>query len=322
MTTQTGDPIPGRSPEPAAASESPRPRVAIAGGSGFIGRRLCAVLGSAGYDVVVLTRTAGRAAIGPIRFAHWQPQDAEGNDAWTQHLEGARAVVNLCGESIGGPRWTDARKARLIASRVEPARALVNAINRAAVPPAVLIQASGVGYYGTGNEPVDESGANGTDFLADLAARWEAPLADLRSDVRGIITRSGVVLGRGGGALPQMLMPFRLFVGGPVASGNQWLSWIHLHDAAAIMKELIEQPDRSGIINLVAPHPVRSRSFARAAGKSLQRPSWMFTPRVVLKVLLGEQATLICDGQQAISRRLDDYPFSFPDIDSALLDLV
>lgn len=303
------------------SSEQPeRPKVVIAGGSGFIGRRLAAVLGGAGYDVLILTRGQPRAPVGPISFANWQPA-AGSNDSLVGLLSGSRALVNLCGESIGGPRWTDRRKAELIASRVQPTETLVAAVNAAAEPPGVFVLASGVGYYGIGNKAVDENSGSGDDFLADLARQWEAPLAALRTDVRPVLARLGVVLGRGGGALAQMLMPFRLFVGGPIAKGTQWLSWIHLHDAAAIVKTLIEAPDSQGAYNLVAPNPVRNLDFAEAAGAALGRPTWMFTPRFALKALLGEQATLVCDGQQAVSKRLE-HRFEHPEIRAALEDLV
>ena len=303
-----------------------RPRVVIAGGSGFIGRRLAAVLGGDGYDVVILTRGHARPAVGPVSFAHWQPlpdeePDEEPDEALTNLISGSHAVVNLCGESIGGPRWTDKRKAMLIASRVTPTETLVRAINATDRPPAVLVQASGVGFYGPGNKAVDESSGSGDDFLAELAGQWEAPLTALREEVRPVLARLGVVLGKGGGALGQMLMPFRLFVGGPIAKGSQWLSWIHLHDAAAILKRLIEDPESRGPYNLVAPNPVRNIDFAAAAGEALGRPTWMFTPRFALKALLGEQATLVCDGQQAVSTRLE-HDFEYPDIKAALTDLV
>jgi len=311
MTDQSND-------DPAQPPE--RPRVVIAGGSGFIGRRLAAVLGGAGYDVVVLTRNRARVPVGPVSFASWQPEgDPEAN--LSALITGSRALVNLCGESIGGPRWTDKRKAQLVASRITPTESLVKATNAATEPPPLFIQTSGVGFYGTGNKAVDENSGSGDDFLADLARQWEAPLKALREDVRPVTARLGVVLGRGGGALGQMLMPFKLFVGGPIAKGTQWLSWIHLHDAAAIVKNLIEAPDCRGVYNLVAPNPVRNVDFAEAAGTALGRPTWMFTPRFALNALLGEQATLVCDGQQAVSQRLN-HQFSYPDIDSALADLV
>jgi uncharacterized protein (TIGR01777 family) len=298
-----------------------RPRVVIAGGTGFIGRRLAAVLGGGGFDVVILTRGPVRPPVGPITFASWNPAEDDDLQQLTRTLSGARAVVNLCGESIGGPRWTAKRKATLLASRVVPSERLVAAINAAPEPPACLLQASGVGYYGTGSKAVDESGGNGADFLADLARQWETPLDNLREDVRAVIGRFGVVLGKGGGALAQMLMPFRMFVGGPIASGNQWLPWIHLHDATAIIKALIEDPDSEGVYNLVAPGVIRNARFAEAAGAALGRPSWMITPRFLLKALLGEQAMLICDGQQVVSTRLS-HPFDYPDIETALADLV
>ncbi len=298
----------------------PRPRVVIAGGSGFIGRRLAAVLGGAGYDVVILSRGHTRPPVGPVSFANWLPQGGP-ETSLSSLISGSHAVVNLCGESIGGPRWTSKRKAQLIASRVIPTETLVTSTNAASQPPAVFIQASGVGFYGTGNKVVTEASGSGDDFLAELARQWEAPLTKLREDVRPIIARLGVVLGRGGGALGQMLMPFKLFVGGPIAKGSQWLSWIHLHDATAILEALLEETDSRGVYNLVAPTPVRNADFAEAAGAALGRPAWMFTPRFVLNALLGEQATLVCDGQQAVSTRLE-HRFQYPDIKTALADLV
>ena len=288
---------------------SNRRRVIIAGGTGFIGRRLSAVLGGAGFDVIVLTRSTPRPPIGPVHFVQWQGTDD--GESWRKLLDGAHAVVNLCGETVGGPRWTDARKAYLMDSRIIPTQALVSASNAATTPPAVFVQASGVGYYGTGVEAFTESSARGSDFLADLAGRWEAPLEDLREEVRPVICRLGVVLAKKGGALTQMLMPFRMFVGGPIASGNQWLPWIHLHDAAAALALLIDDSASRGIYNLTAPNPVRNVDFAQLAGKAIGRPSWMFTPRVVLKLLLGEQSTLLCDGQQVLPQRLQEAQFEF-----------
>lgn len=307
-------------------SERPadRARIIIAGGKGFIGRRLAAVLGGAGYEVIILTRSNPGPPIGPIRFVQWSGIEALPTDSWPTLLEGAHAVVNLCGESIGGPRWTAARKRRLLESRVAPTEALVQAINACQRPPSLLVQASGVGYYGPGMKPVDESAGKGSDFLAELAGHWESPLLELRDDVRQITARLGVVLGKTGGALGQMLMPFRLFVGGPIASGNQWLSWIHLHDAAGALATLIGDPTSRGNYNVTAPNPVRNVEFAELAGRSLGRPGWLFTPRVVLKILLGEQATLVCDGQQAPPERLlkVPYTFTYPTLDSAFETLI
>ncbi|MEM8766351.1 MAG: TIGR01777 family oxidoreductase [Pseudomonadota bacterium] len=309
-------------PTPAATSETTRPRVVLAGGSGFLGRRLAAILGGNDYDVVILTRGNPRPPVGPISFEHWQPDQGDASAALGELVSGSQAVINLCGESIGGPRWTEARKAQLIASRVVPTERLVAACAAAEAPPAVFIQASGVGFYGIGNKAVDEESGTGGDFLADLARQWEAPLTALPGNVRAVTARLGVVLGQGGGALSQMLLPFKLFVGGPIAKGTQWLSWIHLHDATAILAGFIDDAAASGVYNVVAPNPVRNSEFAEAAGKALGRPSWMFTPRFVLTAMLGEQATLVCDGQQAVSKRLDHSKFDYPDIGTALASLI
>ncbi|HEY5647232.1 MAG TPA: TIGR01777 family oxidoreductase [Pseudomonadales bacterium] len=311
-----------RPPPTNATAPEPRPRVVVAGGSGFIGRRLCAVLGGGGYEVVVLSRQAARPAVGPVRFVRWRGTTAGLDDTWPAEIDGARAVINLCGESIGGPRWTASRKASLLASRVEPTKALVAAVNGADQPPRLFVQSSGVGYYGTGEKTRNERSPAGDDFLAGLAAAWEAPLGSLRGDVRPVVARLGVVLGRTGGALAQMLLPFRLFVGGPIATGNQWLSWIHLHDAAALIAGFVEDAECTGIYNLVAPHPVRNAEFAAAAGKALRRPTFMFAPRFVLKALLGEQATLVCDGQRVVSERVGHFPFAYPTLAEALDNLL
>lgn len=300
-----------------------RPTAVIAGGTGFLGLRVAAVLGSAGFDVTVLSRAPLRPAVGPVRFVQWRGVHAAKGDTWPAALDGARVVVNLCGQPIGGPRWTAARKREILDSRTLPTEALVAVANEARQPPGVFIQASGVGYYGIGDEPRVESSPAGSDFLADLAVRWEAPLGELDITVRPVIARFGVVLGQQGGALAQMLLPFKLFVGGPIASGRQWLSWIHLHDAVAALAWLIDRDDARGAFNVTAPNPVRNVDFAKAAGAALHRPAWMLTPRIVLKGLLGEQATLVCDGQQVLPERLEGlgFRFDFPTIESALEDL-
>lgn len=236
-------------------------------------------------------------------------------------LSGARAVVNLCGESIAGPRWTDARKRELTESRTQPTETLVATVAELDVPPAVFIQASGVGYAGTGEAAVDESTPAGQDFLAQLAVAWEKPVEKL--SIRSVILRFGVVLDVSGGALPQMLLPFRLFAGGPIGSGKQWLSWVHLDDAVGAIRFAIDG-DISGPVHVTAPEPARNASFARTVGRLMKRPALLPVPRFVMTAALGEQATLVCDGQQALPARLlaAGYEFRFPTLDSALKDLL
>ncbi|MEQ8860559.1 MAG: TIGR01777 family oxidoreductase [Pseudomonadales bacterium] len=291
-------------------------RVVVAGGTGLIGRNLVPALHAAGHEVVVLTRRE-RGASEHARYQRWNP--GQPGD-WQQTLAGAHAVVNLCGASIGDGRWTPARKRELVESRTGPSRALVQACNALERPPAVLLQASGVNYYGTGEDERSEDDPPGSDFLAELSIDWEAPLAN--TPIRTVALRFGVVLDRQGGALTQMLLPFRLFAGGPVAGGRQWLSWIHIHDAVAAILFVMDSP-LTDAVNVTAPRPVRNADFARSAGRALHRPALLPLPGFVLRAALGEQATLICDGVHAVPGRLEGagFQFAFPDIGPALDDL-
>jgi hypothetical protein len=292
--------------------------IVIAGGTGFIGRRLAAELASAGESVIILTRREAR-DVDSIRFLRWQPGRA---GEWQQALEGAAAVVNLCGESIAEGRWSEARKRVLIDSRVEPARALVEACSACSRPPGRLLQASGVGYYGTGARTCSERTGPGQDFLAELARAWEAPAAD--AGIPAAVLRFGVVLGARGGALPRMLLPFRAFTGGPIGNGAQWLSWIHLADAVSAVRHLLSLQDLGSVYNVTAPEPVRNAGFAEAAARVLHRPDWLPVPKSVLRLMLGEQAMLVCEGQRAVPEALlrEGFEFRYPDIESALADLV
>jgi uncharacterized protein len=304
-------------------------KVVIAGGSGLIGTHLGADLAAAGHDVVVLTRNPGRRAAPPsqpssprpsagsIRAVAWSP-DSPG--PWRDELADARAVINLCGAGIADRRWSEARKRELIDSRVVPSRALIAACSAMAAPPPVFLQASGVGYYGTGERPFDEDCEPGNDFLARLAAAWEAPLDDAPG--RPVAMRFGVVLDADGGALPRMLLPFRLFTGGPIAGGRQWLSWIHRDDAITAIRFLLDAPI-AGPVNVTAPQSVRNAEFAAIAGAVLGRPALLPLSRFVLEAVLGEQATLVCDGQRALPARLEaaGFAFRFPELRHALTDL-
>jgi uncharacterized protein (TIGR01777 family) len=282
----------------------------------MIGRHLSRALAARGDDVTVLSRS-DHADHGRIHYLRWNP-DGEG---WQEHLSGADAIVNLCGASIGQGRWTASRKRELVDSRVRPSRALVAAINALERPPGALLQASGVNYYGVGEPERVEADAAGDDFLARLAVDWEAPLADTAH--RTVAMRFGAVLDAREGALPQMLLPFRLFAGGPVAGGRQWLSWIHIADAVRAIEFLLVSPI-SGAVNVTAPDPIRNSDFARTAGAVLHRPALLPLPGFVLRSALGEQATLVCDGVRAVPARLEDagFEWGFPAMRAALEDLV
>jgi len=235
-------------------------------------------------------------------------------------------VVHLTGEGIADGRWTEERKRRIRDSRVRSTAAVAEALAAADSRPAVLVQASGIDYYGArGDEEVTEASPPGEGFLPEVCVAWEeAGAAAEELGVRRIIARTGVVLSTDGGALPEMVLPFKLFAGGPVAGGSQWMSWIHLEDEVGAIRFLLEEPAVSGPYNLVAPRPVRNRDFGRALGRALHRPSLLPVPGLALKVLYGEMASLLIDGRRALPRRLLEagYTFRHPDVAEALVDLL
>jgi uncharacterized protein (TIGR01777 family) len=299
-------------------------KVVIAGGTGFLGRALVAALAARQHDAVVLTRRAdppGHAA----KFVRWNP-DGSAAGEWLRAVDGADAVVNLAGEGIADRRWTQSRKQALRESRILATRSLVSAVRTAAKRPSVFVQGSAVGYYGLSDEAtLDESYPPGQDFLGQLAVAWEAeahPVAAL--GCRLVFMRSGVVLAKHGGALPKMRRPFLFFVGGPVASGRQYLSWIHLDDWTAIIIWAIEHESVSGVFNATSPAPVTNADFSRAIGRAARRPSWIPVPGFAMRLLFGEMGdTMLVHGQRVVPRRAVEQGFEFrhPDIDAALRHL-
>ena len=274
-------------------------RVVVAGASGLIGTHLSEALRARGDEAVALPRL--------------------GTGPWS--VEGADAVVNLAGASVAGKRWTPEYKKEIEESRVRSTRALVQAIASAARKPRVLVNASAVGYYGgRGDEPVDESAAPGADFLANVVRQWEAE--SQRAPIRSVQVRTGIVLSKKGGALEKMLPPFKAFVGGPIGSGKQWFPFIHIADEVGAILWCIDR-ELTGPVNLVAPGVVTMKDFAKALGRALHRPSWAPVPAGPLKILLGEFASTILEGQRAVPKKLLDsgFRFRFPDVDAALRDL-
>ncbi len=297
--------------------------IVIAGGSGFLGGPLVQTLTTAGHRVVVLSREGGTGSASERRVA-WTPDGTAG--AWASEIDGADAVVNLAGESIAGKRWTDEQKRRILESRVLATRSLVAAIDAATAPPPLLISGSAVGYYGPcGDEPVTEQTRAGRDFLASVCTAWEAEAQRAGSaHTRVVVVRTGLVLARDGGALPQMLPPFWFGVGGPVGSGRQYWPWIHRHDWLALVQFLLTAPDVSGPVNATAPKPVPNRDFATALGRAMHRPAFMPAPSFALKLLLGEMAEgLLLSGQRALPTKAEKlgFTFTYARLDDALADL-
>jgi uncharacterized protein len=295
-------------------------KVVIAGGSGFLGRPLTAALVQDRHDVVILTRGDTGPRHG-ARAVAWNPNGETG--PWASEISSAGAVVNLAGESIAGKRWTGAQKQRILDSRVHATRSLVSAFHAAAVPPPVFISGSAVGYYGPlGTEPATEERGAGSDFLAHVCEQWEREAMRAEGGrTRVACVRTGIVLEKDGGALPEMLPPFRFGLGGPVGSGRQYWPWIHRDDWVALVRWMLATPAVAGAVNATAPHPVTNAEFARALGRAMHRPAFMPAPGFALKLLLGEMAeALLLSGQNAVPARAmrGGFQFRYNKVDEAL----
>jgi hypothetical protein len=299
--------------------------VIITGGSGLVGRALTASLTTDGHEVIILSRSPEKVTQLPNQ-AQAEGWDGRSPQGWGHLANEAEAIVNLAGASLADSRWTDARKKQLLDSRVLPGQAVTQAVEAATNRPRVVIQASAVGYYGPGgDEEIDETASPGNDFLAKLCLDWEAATAPIAGmGVRLATMRTGVVLSMKGGALPKQSLPFKMFVGGPVGSGKQWYPWIHIDDAVAGIRFLIETELAAGPINLTAPNPVTNAQFGRTIGKVMGRPAFMPAPAFAMKLLFGEMSTVLLDGQRVIPKALQDlgFTFKFPDVESALRDLL
>jgi len=300
-------------------------RVFVTGASGFIGRALVPRLQRDGHTVVAWVRSPARAR-GLLGAEVELVQADAAPDALVGAIERADAVVNLAGEPLMGGRWTAARRAVLEESRITVTEQLVRAMAEAKTRPRVFVSGSAVGYYGDrADERLTEASSGGDDFLARLCRRWESAAVDAeRLGTRVVLLRTGVVLGRAGGALAQMLPPFQLGVGGPVGSGTQYLPWIHLHDLVKIIAVALVDDRYRGPVNGVAPEQATSRTFARALGRALHRPALLPVPALALKAIFGEAATVLLASQRVEPRALEqrEFAFDFPTLDAALQDIV
>jgi uncharacterized protein (TIGR01777 family) len=300
--------------------------IVIAGGSGFLGTALTNALSREGHDVTVLTRRPSPTAPARPRVQHvaWNPNGRSG--PWAAALDGTGAVVNLAGESIAARRWTAAQKARLEQSRLDATRSLTTAIAESANRPPVFVSGSAVGYYGDrGDETLTETSPPGTDFLAGLAQKWEAAATTIADMTRVSLIRTGIVLDRKGGALPRMLPPFRMFVGGPLGSGRQYMPWIHHEDWVRLVTWAIGHEGARGPLNATSPSPVTNQEFSHALGRALHRPSFLPAPAFALRLMLGEMAdALLLSGQRALPVRATDLGFTFrySNIDQALANVL
>jgi len=297
-------------------------KILITGGTGFVGSRLASRMVQEGHQVTILTRSARekeslRAGITTVEG------DPAVKGPWQESIKEQDLIINLAGASIFN-RWTDQHKRAIRESRILTTRNLVEAI-----PPGgkrSLFSTSAVGYYGFhGDEELAEGAPPGNDFLARVAVEWEAEASKAEEKgVRVVLTRFGIVLGEKGGAMNQMIPLFRKFIGGPIGTGQQWFSWIHIQDLAEAFVFLMTHPEMSGPVNLCSPFPVKNRELAKALGKALHRPSFMPAPGFMIKLVFGEFGSVILQGQRVLPRKLLEkgFVFRYPDMDSALSNLL
>ena len=299
-------------------------RVFITGANGFVGTNLSRVLTNAGHSVSALVRSEKKAehfprGVTPVLGESTKPGD------WQKAVAGHNVLINLAGTSIFS-RWTLVHKQLMRDSRILTTKNLVDAIAGDSASQVTLVSTSAVGYYGcTEDEELDENSPAGSDFLATLAKDWETEAFRAREkSSRVVIMRFGVVLGRDGGALEEMVRPFRFFVGGPLGSGRQWFSWVHIQDLCRAVLFVMDHPEVDGPLNFTAPGSVRNRDLARAIGKVMHRPSFMPAPGFMLRLILGEFGQVILEGQRVVPRALTSkgFSFDFPEIHGALGNLL
>lgn len=301
-------------------------RVIITGATGFIARALCRDFHK-DYEIVALSRNAKNAdrSIGDMaKVAQW---DARTPIGWDKQADGACAIINLAGENLGAGRWNQTRKSRILQSRIDSTKAIIDALRRLQNKPKVVILASAIGYYGPRrDEQLDETAGPGQGFLADVCRQVEGFEDQIETlGVRCIVIRTGVVLGLDGGALPKLAMPFRFYLGGHLGSGKQWFSWISLEDEIAAIRFLMENDQLRGVFNLTAPQPVTMKEFCRILGKVLNRPAWLNVPAFAARAALGEMADeMLLSGQRVLPARLSaaGFKFKYPDLKKALSDIL
>ena len=280
----------------------------IAGGTGFLGSALASSLRADGHHVTIVSRRPR----GPDQVA-WTDLSA---------LDGADVVMNIAGTSLDSGRWTDARKAEILHSRVEATETIVKAMSEASRRPSMLLNQSAVGFYGAhGSESLTEESAPGSDFLASVCVAWEAAAMKAAWMTRVVVLRTGLPLDSSRGALPRLALPFRFLAGGRLGAGDQYWSWIHIDDWVRMVRWAIEQPDINGPLNATAPAPATNRELADALGRALRRPAFAPAPAFALRLLLGEMAdALILSGQRVLPAKAtrSGFEFRYPDLDSAL----
>lgn len=287
-------------------------KILVTGSTGLVGTALVRALAKEGHTVCRLVRPT--TVVKPVETdgfqVNWNPTTGELGGA----AVGADAVVNLAGASIADGRWSERRKSELRRSRIVTTRALVTALAKMNARPRVLISASATGFYGNrGDEALTEESQPGSDFLSSLAREWEAEAKKAEAiGIRVVLARFGAILARDGGALPRMALPLKIFVGGKIGSGKQWMSWISLDDVVSILRFAIEKNDIRGPVNAISPQPLQNAEFTKILARALHRPALFPAPAFALRLVLGEMAdALLLSSQRVVPQKLQQLGFQF-----------
>ncbi|BAY86969.1 hypothetical protein NIES267_64800 [Calothrix parasitica NIES-267] len=304
-------------------------KVAITGATGFVGSRLVERLQKQGMKILVLTRNTESArrlfpanVYPDVEIIAYTPAVS---GSWQNEIANCEGIVNLAGSPISEGRWTTERKQEILNSRKLTTQKVVEAIANSSTKPQVLVNASAIGYYGTSETATfDENSPSGNDFLAQVCQVWEAEAQKVTdSNVRLVILRFGIVLGMGG-ALGKMITPFKLFAGGPIGSGEQWFSWIHLDDMVGLILHALTNSQMSGVYNGTAPKPVRMAELSTTMGQVMNRPSWLPVPAFAIEAMLGDGAVVALEGQKVSPKRTleSGFKYGYSDLEPALKEIL
>jgi uncharacterized protein len=298
-------------------------KIAITGGTGFVGQALTEELLEHHHEVMILTRNPDKYDNrSGVTYVNWLSDGAKPEE----DLEGIQAFINLAGESINSGRWTDERKKRIINSRINSTQEVMNIIKALKEKPTCLINASAIGYYPSSRTKTytEASTETADHFLGETVQIWEKEASKANQlGIRVAYARFGIILGKDEGALPRIALPYKMFVGGTVGSGDQWMSWVHIKDIARAVHFIAETESISGPVNVTAPSPVTMREFGKTLGAVLGRPHWLPVPSLALKVAMGEMSALVLEGQEVLPSVLSEngFQFEYPELKSALIDI-
>jgi len=296
-------------------------KIVIAGGSGFVGQKLTENLLNEGHEIIILSRKASKIE-DKVKYVEWLQEDTSPEN----EIVAADAFINLAGVSINEGRWTEEHRKKIYASRMEATDELLRIISALQTKPAVLVNASAIGIYPASEDNVytEESLDYADDFLGQTVTDWEKKAASAESEgIRVVCMRFGVILGKNAGALPLMVLPYKLFAGGTVGSGNQWVSWVHVEDVAYAIAFTLSNQQVYGPVNVTSPFPKRMKYFGITIGSVLHRPHWLPVPSFAMKIVLGKKSALVLEGQHVLPEKLlsNGFKFHFPTLESALNDL-